>query len=91
MVPGQAPAVTGPRIGLVLGAGGVLGAAWMTGVLPALQQRLPCALSNVDVIVGTSAGSVLAAALRCGASIDEIIAYQRGEAAWPAARRAAGG
>ena len=83
MVPGQAPAVTGPRIGLVLGAGGVLGAAWMTGVLPALQQRLPCALSSVDVIVGTSAGSVLAAALRCGASVDEIIAYQRGEAAGP--------
>jgi len=51
MVPGQAPAVTGPRIGLVLGAGGVLGAAWMTGVLPALQQRLPCALSSADVIV----------------------------------------
>jgi NTE family protein len=69
-----------PRIGLVLGAGGVLGAAWMTGALPALQERLPCAINDVELIVGTSAGSVLAAALRCGASIDEMIAYQRGEA-----------
>jgi NTE family protein len=68
-----------PRTGLVLGAGGVLGAAWMTGALPAVQERLPCAVGEVDVIVGTSAGSVLAAALRCGASIQEMIAYQRGE------------
>jgi len=68
-----------PRVGLVLGAGGVLGAAWMTGALPALQQRLPRPLSELDLIVGTSAGSVVAAALRCGISIDEIVAHQRGE------------
>ena len=53
-----------PRIGLVLGAGGVLGAAWMTGALTCLQDRLPSAAGDVDLIVGTSAGSVLAAALR---------------------------
>jgi NTE family protein len=68
-----------PRTGLVLGAGGVLGAAWMTGALACLQERLPCALGDVDVIVGTSAGSVLAAALRCGASVREMVAWQRGE------------
>jgi NTE family protein len=67
-------------VGLVLGAGGVLGAAWMTGALPAVQERLPCPLAAVDLVVGTSAGSVLAAALRCGISIDEMIAHQRGEA-----------
>jgi len=77
----QAPAGSGPRIGLVLGAGGVLGAAWMTGALPALQDRLPCPLNDAEVIIGTSAGSVIAAALRCRSSIDEMIAYQRGEAA----------
>jgi len=52
----------------------------MTGALPAVQERLPCPLAAVDLILGTSAGSVLAAALRCGTSIDEMIAHQRGEA-----------
>ena len=65
MGPGQVTGGSGPRIGLVLGAGGVLGAAWMTGALPALQERLPCAINDVEVMVGTSAGSVVAAALRC--------------------------
>jgi NTE family protein len=63
----------------VLGAGGVLGAAWMTGMLPALQERLPGPVGDVDVVLGTSAGSVIAAALRCGVSIDDMLAYQRGE------------
>ncbi len=69
-----------PRIGLVLGAGGVVGAAWMTGALRAVQDRLPCPAGDVDLVVGTSAGSVLAAALRCGISVEEMIAHQRGEA-----------
>ena len=66
-----------PRIGLVLGAGGVLGGAWMTGALAALQDRLSLPLGEADVIVGTSAGSVLAAALRCGLTVDEIVGHQR--------------
>ena len=69
----------GPRIGLVFGAGGVLGAAWMTGALARLQDRLPGA-ADVDLVVGTSAGSVLAAALRCRASLDEMMAWQCGDA-----------
>jgi hypothetical protein len=72
-----AAAAARPRTGLVLGAGGVLGAAWMTGALAALQQRLPWPAGEFDVIVGTSAGSVLAAALRCGLTVDEIVAHQR--------------
>lgn len=67
-----------PRIGVVLGAGGVLGAAWMAGALGALQERLPRPIGAVDMIVGTSAGSILAAALRCGVEIGEIVAHQRG-------------
>jgi NTE family protein len=66
------------QVGLVLGAGGVLGAAWMTGALACLQERFPVADS--DLVVGTSAGSVLAAALRCRASMDEIVAWQCGDA-----------
>ncbi len=67
------------RVGLVLGAGGVLGAAWMAGALRPVQERIGRPLHEVDVIVGTSAGSVLAAVLRCGVEVDDIIAHQRGE------------
>jgi NTE family protein len=67
-----------PRVGLVLGAGGVLGAAWMAGALAALQRRLPYPLGAVDLIVGTSAGSALAAALRCGVGVEDIVEHQRG-------------
>lgn len=67
-----------PRVGLVLGAGGVLGAAWMAGALAALQDRLPRRLGAVDLVVGTSAGSILAAALRCGVDVEQIVEHQRG-------------
>ncbi|MGO9077746.1 MAG: patatin-like phospholipase family protein [Streptosporangiaceae bacterium] len=69
-----------PRVGLVLGAGGVVGAAWMTGALPALQGLMPCPAGDADVIAGTSAGSVLAAALRCHLTPDEMVAQMRGAA-----------
>ncbi len=78
--PEQAIRRSHPRIGLVLGAGGVLGAAWTTGALARLQDRLPAPAADADLIVGTSAGSVLAAALRCRASLDEIVAWQCGDA-----------
>jgi NTE family protein len=69
-----------PRTALVLGAGGVLGAAWMTGVLAGLRDQLPCASGDADVVIGTSAGSVLAAALRCGVLLEEMMAWQQGQA-----------
>src|SRR6266542_4061249 len=75
-----APVPRRPRTGLVLGAGGVLGAAWMAGALAALQRQLPYAVGTVDLIVGTSAGSALAAALRCGVAVDDIVEHQRGTA-----------
>src|SRR5580704_718696 len=77
------------RTALVLGAGGVLGAAWMTGTLARLAERLPGPLSDVDLVVGTSAGSVLAAALRCRAPLAEITAWQRGQATGPLTESAA--
>src|SRR5580700_9064525 len=58
----------------------VLGAAWMTGALARLAERLPGPVSDVDLVVGTSAGSVLAAALRCRTPFEEIAAWQRGQA-----------
>jgi NTE family protein len=66
------------RIGLVLGAGGILGSAWTTGALVSLAQRLDRPLGEVDLVLGTSAGSVHGAALRCGMTVDELVAHQRG-------------
>ena len=53
----------------------------MTGALACLQDWLQHPLDDADLIVGTSAGSVLAAALRCGATVEEMAAWQRGDAA----------
>lgn len=68
------------RIGLVLGAGGILGSAWTAGALAALAPRLDRPLGDLDLVLGTSAGSVLGAALRCGMTVDELVAHQRGAA-----------
>ncbi|HXV94332.1 MAG TPA: patatin-like phospholipase family protein [Pseudonocardia sp.] len=68
-----------PRTGLVLGAGGILGSAWMTGVLPGLEARLDRPLGELEFVMGTSAGSVLAAALRCGMTVDELVSHHFGE------------
>ncbi len=64
--------------GLVLGAGGVLGAAWTIGALAALQRRTGLAPHEADALVGTSAGSVLAASLGCGLGVDVLLDHQRG-------------
>jgi NTE family protein len=53
----------------------------MTGALACLQDRLPRPTADADLIVGTSAGSVLAAALRCGATFEEMTAWQRRDGA----------
>ena len=53
----------------------------MTGALSSLQDRLPAAVADSDLILGTSAGSVLAAALRCRATLEEMAAWQCGDAA----------
>jgi NTE family protein len=66
------------RTGLVLGAGGILGSAWMTGALPAVQARIGRSLGELDLVLGTSAGSVLGAALRCGMSVDDLLDHQQG-------------
>jgi len=54
-----------PR-GLVLGGGGVAGIAWEYGLLAALEER-GVDLNDADVVVGTSAGSVVGTALRSDA------------------------
>jgi NTE family protein len=67
-----------PRRGLVLGAGGVLGAAWTIGALDALAEVEGFEPHEADVIVGTSAGSVLAALLGSGLTAHDLLDHQRG-------------
>ncbi|HYT11001.1 MAG TPA: patatin-like phospholipase family protein [Mycobacteriales bacterium] len=66
------------RRGLVLGAGGVLGFAWMVGALSALEAEEGFDARDVEVCVGTSAGSILAALLGCGVGVDAVLRHQRG-------------
>ena len=53
---------------LVLGAGGVLGEAWMMGVLAGIEDATGFDLRDCDYYVGTSAGSIVAAHLIAGQS-----------------------
>ncbi|MFT4659466.1 MAG: NTE family protein [Ilumatobacter sp.] len=54
-----------PSVGVVLGAGGVIGAAYHAGVLTALAEAGFDA-RDAELIVGTSAGSAVGATLRAG-------------------------
>lgn len=66
------------RRGLVLGAGGVLGAAWTIGALSAVQERYGWDPREAEVLIGTSAGSVLAAALGSGVGVETLLNHQQG-------------
>jgi NTE family protein len=59
------------RIGLVLGAGGILGHAFHTGVLAALAEATGWDPRDAEVVVGTSAGSVVGSLLRAGLSAED--------------------
>lgn len=67
------------RRGLVFGGGGVLGGTWAVGALSAWSRATGLDPKDVDVIVGTSAGSVLGALVACGVSTDELITHYRDE------------
>ncbi len=60
---------------LVLGGGGVAGVAWTTGLLAGLADA-GHDVSGADVIVGTSAGSTVAAQLGSGLGLEELYARQ---------------
>src|SRR6185369_6425583 len=67
------------RIGLVLGAGGVVGHAFHAGVLAALTEKTGWDPRAAEVVVGTSAGSVVGALLRAGASAPDLLARATGQ------------
>jgi NTE family protein len=65
---------------VVLGAGGLTGQAFHLGVLSALQDLTGFDGRNADVVVGTSAGSLVAAALTAGFTAGDQVAMLVGEA-----------
>ncbi len=73
-----------PRIGLVLGAGGVVGQAYQAGVLAALVRETGWDPRDASIIVGTSAGSITGAALRLGVPATDLAASLYGA---PTSRR----
>jgi NTE family protein len=63
------------RVGLVLGAGGVVGQAYHSGVLAALEHDYGWDPRTADLIVGTSAGSITGSLLRSGVPASELAAW----------------
>ena len=57
--------------GLVLAGGGVTGLAWEAGVIVGLHES-DIDLTTADIVVGTSAGSIVGSLLLGGVTIDEI-------------------
>ena len=60
------------RVGLVLGAGGVVGASWLIGALDALETETGWRAVDAERIVGTSAGAVVGALAASGVSSEEL-------------------
>src|SRR3954447_24789893 len=67
------------RVGLVLGAGGIQGGAWLTGGLDALAEETGWDPASADFVVGTSAGSMIAALCASGIPPWFMVAHSRGE------------
>jgi NTE family protein len=67
------------KAGLVLGAGGVLGGAWLTGALHALARETEWDPASADYVVGTSAGAMIGSLLTAGVPPWFMVAHSRGE------------
>src|SRR3981081_218095 len=67
------------RVGLVLGAGGVMGGAWLTGGLHALATETGGGPAAADLIAGPSAGSMMGALLAGGVPPWFMVAHSAGE------------
>ena len=72
------------RIGLVLGAGGSVGHAYHAGVLAAIEEATGWDPRSAGVIVGTSAGSIVAALLRAGLGAADLANTSLGRSLSPA-------
>lgn len=65
----------GVKVGLVLGGGGTVGAAYHAGALTALEHDLGWDPRSADIVVGTSAGSLVGALLRVGIPPSDLAAH----------------
>jgi NTE family protein len=72
------------KVALVLGAGGRVGAAYLAGALTALEIDLGFDARTADLIVGTSAGSLVGAVLRAGVPASDLAAWTVGARCSPA-------
>lgn len=77
-------------VAVVLGAGGVVGAAWIAGSLAAIAEATGFDARDADLLVGTSAGSSVSATLRQGFSPADHLAQMTGEPLSPQGRALAG-
>ncbi len=68
-----------PRIGLVLGGGGVIGNAYITGVLEGIRRATGWDAVDSELTVGTSAGSVNGGLLAAGVHSEFLFAHLCGE------------
>jgi NTE family protein len=66
---------------LVLGCGGVAGAAWTIATLAELERQLGWDARDADVLIGTSSGAVVAALLAARVGTKRMVASQLGELA----------
>jgi NTE family protein len=64
--------MTAMRVGLVLGGGGVTGLAYHAAALAAIEHDLGWDPRTADIVVGTSAGSIVAAMLRRGVPASDL-------------------
>ncbi len=60
---------------LVLGGGGVTGVAWEIGILAGLAE-IGIDLTDADLVIGTSAGSIVGVDVRSGVGLAELHAVQ---------------
>jgi NTE family protein len=83
---------------LVLGAGGTLGEAWMRGLVSGLSAASRLDFRDCEYVLGTSAGSIVAATLVSGSELEAgdraarewaAAAGDEGSSSWAAAARAA--
>src|SRR5215212_279932 len=67
------------KVGLVLGAGGVMGGAWMVGGLDAVARETGWDPASADYVVGTSAGSLVASACVAGVPPWFMVGFSKGD------------